>query len=199
MSAGFEVGLPKRPLGGGVAEGVGAAPKRDWAAEPLGAGAAGVGAAVLDGGGWPNRPPGVGAAGVAAGGPPPKRLLAGGLDVGAENIGGAADGGAAGVAEAAGALPKSPSPGGLAAGVVEPMGVPKRVPATLGSLGLPKRPPVGPGVEPAVEGWAAPNNPPEEGGADAAAGVPNMPPAEDVEEKLGPPEPYAPPCWGFGA
>lgn len=125
-------------------------------------------------------------------GPPPKRFPAvGGLDVGAENIDGAADEEVAGAAEVAVVLPKSPSPGGLAAGVVEPVGAPKSGPAGLGSASLPKRPPAGAGVEPAFEG--APNSPPEEG-----AGVPNSPPAEGAGAK---PEvvPYDPPCWGFGA
>lgn len=114
--------------------------------------------------------------------------------MGAENIDGAADEGATGAAEVAAVLPKSPSPGGLAAGVVEPVGAPKRVPAGLGSAGLPKRFPVGAGVEPAVEG--APNSPLEAGGAGEAGAVPNIPPAEGVEEKLGV-VPYDPPCWGF--
>lgn len=68
-----------------------------------------------------------------------------------ENIEGAADEGAAGAAVVAVVLPKSPSPGGLAAGVVEPVGAPNSGPAGLESAGLPKRPPAGPGVEPAFE------------------------------------------------
>lgn len=73
--------------------------------------------------------------------------------MGAENNEGAADEGAVGAAEVvvAVAAPKSPSPGGLAAGVVEPVGAPNSGPAGLGSAGLPKRPPAGPGVEPAFE------------------------------------------------
>lgn len=128
-------------------------------------------------------------------GPPAEKLEVGFLGAGGgKNAVVAADEGAAGAAEVAVVPPKSPSPGGLAAGVVEPVGVPKSGPAVLGSAGFPKRPPAGAGVEPTFEVWA-PNNPPEVGGADVV-GVPNIP-AEGVEEKPGVPPPYDPPCWGF--